>query len=61
MSEKGTCKTCGATNVEIFKLKYREKACRYCKIVYLTEIDTNSRQKIALMFNALEQALKGGK
>lgn len=56
---KGKCGTCGAVKVEIFKLTHYGKVCRYCKATFLTSIDTNIRENIALMLNALEQTLKG--
>lgn len=58
---KKKCETCGAINVSVFKLKHYGTVCRYCKAVFLTNKDTNEREDIALMFNALEKALKGGK
>lgn len=59
MSKVEHCETCGAINVELFKLKHYGKACRYCKAVFGSKVgDTNERENIALMFNALEQTLR---
>lgn len=52
------CETCGAKNVTLFELRHFGKACRYCKAVFNSDVDTNPRQKIALMFNALEAEIK---